>query len=201
MSFGFLETLARAEIEETIAKINDNKDSFFELLNKIKPMEESNHNMFVLIMELLSKVSLSALSQLKSTLLLKVCDSQFIALLGMYLLNLPSVTKKTRNRLYWDHQEKFWLNFSTFCESVINISPSTATLKLKLLIDSISKLCLEGLTEKQGLVLSEETKLKISFLRKRLLSCEEEEKKVGDAVAVTYVPCYLMLHFRFCKRI
>lgn len=185
MDYRVLKTLTQAGIEELIAKINANKDSFFNLLNNIKPIDESNHNKFVLIMELLSKVSLSAFMQLKLTLLLKVCDSQFIGLLGVYLMNLPSVTKKTRNRLYWDNQENFWQNFSTFCECVINISPSTATLKLKLLIDSISKLCLKELTEKHGLVLSEEAKFKISLLRERLINSEEE--KVGYTVAFAYV--------------
>lgn len=149
-------------------------------------MDESNHNMFVLIMELLYKVSLSTFMQLKSILLLKVCNSQFIGLLGVYLMKLPSTTRKTRNKLYWDNQESFWLNFFNFCECVINISPSTATLKLQPLIDSISKFCLEGLTEKHDLVLSEEINLKISFLRERIISCEEEDK-VGHIKIITYV--------------
>lgn len=185
MGFRHLETLANADVEEVITKINEGKDLFLNLLNYIKPTDESNHDMFVLIMELLSKVSLSSFMQLKLTLLLKICDSQFIGLLGVFLMNLPTVTRKARNKLYWDNQERFWLNFATFCECVINISPSTAMLKLKSLIDSISKFCLDGLTERHGFILPGETKLKISLIRERLISCEKEEEKVGGAVVIT----------------
>lgn len=174
IGFRALDEMAKADKEDVIPQLSQKKVLFFELIDRIN--SENNADLFVLIMQILSKVCQSSFDELKLQFLLEICNSEFIAKLRNYLMDLPYATVKAKNNLYWNNQQGFWTNFIIFCESIINVSPSTALNKCRSLIDGTSKCCLEGLTERHHFVLQEQDNVKLAHLRERLTDSEKEEK-------------------------
>ncbi|XP_050350709.1 NFX1-type zinc finger-containing protein 1-like [Nymphalis io] len=168
IGFLTLEALVKSDVKDILTNLNDKKEGFSNLLQS--PIERPD--VYVLVMELLTKICESSFHQLKLTVLLDVCNSQFIANLQNYLLNLPYAEKKSTNNKYWKNEIEFWKNFITFCESIIALSPSTALIKCRSLIEGSSKCCLDGLRDRHNFTLPEEYSLKLMQLRETLTAHE-----------------------------
>ncbi|XP_064072681.1 NFX1-type zinc finger-containing protein 1-like [Vanessa tameamea] len=171
MGFLTLEALAKSDVKDILANLNAKKEGFLNLLQS--PIERPD--VHVLIMELLSKICESSFHQLKSTVILDVCNSQYIGNFKNYLLDLPYVLNKSTNNKYWKNEMEFWKNFITFCESIIIMSPSTALTKCRSLIEGSSKCCLEGLGDRHNFTLPEEYNLKLIQLRETLTAHEKDK--------------------------
>ncbi|CAH2096329.1 unnamed protein product [Euphydryas editha] len=173
MGFLTLEALAKSDLKDLHTNINDKKEAFFHLLES--PIDRPD--VYVLVMELLSKICESSFDQLKLNLLLEICNSQFITNLRNYLMDLPYTETKSKNNKYWKNEVEFWKNFIRFCECIILMSPQTALNKCRSLIEGTSKLCLEELTTRHNFVLPEECNLKLNELRETLRAHEKEKDK------------------------
>ncbi|XP_049873324.1 NFX1-type zinc finger-containing protein 1-like isoform X3 [Pectinophora gossypiella] len=173
MGFRTLEEMAQSDINDIITKIGENKSSFMNLLESTIDKDD----IYVLVVAVISKICQSPFDELKSKLLLDICNSRFMKNLGNYLIELPYTDTKQKNNLYWNNQQAFWMNYVTFCDCIINVSPSTALQKLRPLIEGASKCCLEGLNEKHGFSLSEEQIRELDQLRTRLTTCEKEDSE------------------------
>ncbi|XP_028173495.1 NFX1-type zinc finger-containing protein 1-like isoform X1 [Ostrinia furnacalis] len=183
MGFKTLEEIAMADPVDIIAKINERKESFDNLITKTVDAD-----VFVLTVQVLAKISMSSFDELKLRILLDVCHSQFVMYLRDYLINLPYSDEHTRrrNRFYWNNQDDFWNNLITFCECIVKKVPSIALQKLRSLIEGTSKSCLENLKERHGFILSERNNKRLLDLRESLTTVEknkEEEKKGTKEIA------------------
>ncbi|XP_046965728.1 NFX1-type zinc finger-containing protein 1-like [Vanessa cardui] len=171
MGFLTLEALVKSDVKDILANLNAKKEGFLNLLQS--PIDRAD--VHVLIMELLSKICESSFHQLKLTVLLDVCNSQFIGNFKNYLLDLPYVENKSANNKYWKNEIEFWKNFIMFCESIIVMSPTTALTKCRSLIDGSSKCCLEGLRDRHNFTLPEEYSMKLIQLRESLTAHEKDK--------------------------
>ncbi|CAH2096338.1 unnamed protein product [Euphydryas editha] len=175
MGYVTLKALAKSDLKDILTNINDKKEAFFHLLES--PIDRPD--VYVLVMELLSKICESSFDQLKLNLLLEICNSQFITNLGNYLMDLPYTERNSKNIKYWKNEIEFWKNFIRFCECIIIMSPQTALNKCRSLIEGSSKLCLEELITRHNFVLPEECNLKLNELRETLRAHEKEKNKVN----------------------
>ncbi|XP_022837763.1 NFX1-type zinc finger-containing protein 1-like [Spodoptera litura] len=169
LGFIALQEIAESEEKDVLQKINDKRDGFMNIINA--PIEKND--VFVLVVGILSKVTQSPFVELKSKLLLDVCNSDFINKLQSYLVVLPFTTNKATNNLYWRDQSQFWKNLITFCGDIVDTSPATAIRRLKPLIEGVMKMCLESLHDKYGLVLSEDCIMKLDEIRQKMISYED----------------------------
>ncbi|CAB3261339.1 unnamed protein product [Arctia plantaginis] len=166
MGFIILEKIANSNTSDIFLALNEHKEGFMDLLNS--PIHR--FDMIVLIFEILSKVSQSPFEAMKSKLFLDVCNSNFIACLRNYLTDLPYTVDKSKNSMYWNNQNNFWKNYITFCQDIVNISPTTAIRTCRALIESVSKTCLEYLNTRHAFVLLEEDALRFQELRNKLIN-------------------------------
>ncbi|CAH0585816.1 unnamed protein product [Chrysodeixis includens] len=164
ISFKTLEDIARGDPKDVLQKINERREAFMNIVGS--PVQK--HDIFVLVVAILSKISLSPFVELKSKLILDVCNSDFISNLRNYLTDLPYVNNKKLNNLYWNDQNEFWKNLIQFFGDLVEIAPSVASKKCRALIDSVSKTCLEYLNQNHAFVLSEEHILKLDEIRKEM---------------------------------
>lgn len=191
MGFLTLEALANSDITNILSNLSQKKQAFFELLHS--PLQCLD--MFVLILKVISNICKTSLDQIKLKFLLEICNSQFILHLQGYLMNLPYVEDKAKNQLYWNNEIEFWANFITFCDCIIQLSPSTALNKCRVLIDIASKCCLEGLKERHNFQLQDDYSDKLNKLRNTLLLRENEnvsKKNIYLHVILLSLPIYLV---------
>lgn len=169
MGFRALQEIAESDPLEILGKINERKEPFLNLITN--PVEADMH---ILIIQILSKISLSSFDEIKRRLLLDVCNSQYLMYLRNYLMELPYTEEKFRNRFYWNNENDFWKNLITFCESFFNMAPSVAMQKCRTLIEGSSNLCLEELNKRHHFVLSKENETRLADLRERLTMFEKK---------------------------
>lgn len=162
--FKTLEDIARGDAQDVLQKINNRREAFMNIVGS--PIDK--HDIFVLVIEILSKVSSSPFVELKCKLILDVCNSDFIPNLRNYLTDLPYVNNKKNNNLYWNDQETFWKNFIIFFGELVTVAPSVASKKCRALIDSVSKTCLEFLNQNHAFELSQEYTLKLDEIRNEM---------------------------------
>lgn len=167
-----MEKIAKSDTKDVFLLLNEYKEGLMTMINS--PIR--GQDIFVLMFEVLSKVSQSPFEELKSKLLLDVCNSELISNLRNYLMDLPYTDNKNQNKLYWQDQSGFWKNFITFCGDIVEISPATAVKRCRSLIDNVSKSCLEYLGARHDFVLSEECTIKLEEIRGRLVSYAEGNK-------------------------
>lgn len=186
VGFRTLEEIAKADKQDVLQKLNDKREGFMQVINS--PIDR--HDVFVLVIGILSKIVQTPFVGLKSKLILDVCNSNFISHLRNYLMDLPYVENKTKNNLYWNDQSEFWKNFIIFCGDIVETSPSTARKTCRALIESISKTCLEYLNQRHAFVLSEEYVVKLNEIRDKLT-------ELGDKEQVSNSKCIMYLfHFK-----
>ncbi|KAF9797452.1 hypothetical protein SFRURICE_005928, partial [Spodoptera frugiperda] len=169
MGFRALQEIADAEEKDVLQKINERREAFMNIVNA--PIEK--HDVFVLLVGILSKVTQSPFVELKSKLILDICNSDFINQLQTYLVGLPFVLNKTPNNLYWNDQSQFWKNLITFCGDIVDTSPATAIRKFKALVEGVMKMCLGTLRDKHGFVLSEDCVTKLEEICQKMISYED----------------------------
>ncbi|CAH0715659.1 unnamed protein product, partial [Brenthis ino] len=174
MGFLMLEQLANSDTKDILTNLNQKKVAFFNLLES--PIDRPD--VFILIMNLISKICNSSFDQIKLKFLLEISNSPFIAYLRNYLMDLPYAENKATNKLYWKNETEFWKNFITFCECITLVSPSTALNKCRSLIEASSKCCLDGLKDRHNFELPEAEQYKLTKLRETLKACEEEKNNV-----------------------
>ncbi|XP_072949114.1 uncharacterized protein [Epargyreus clarus] len=177
VGFNYLLELSKSDSKQIIGSINVRREAFLQLLQS--PIERLD--LYVLIVKILTIVSKSSFEQIRSNLLLDVCNSQFITNLRNYLMDLPYTEERSSNTMYWDKPEEFWENFISFCDYIIKTMPSIAMFKCKTLIEGTTKCCLEGLSQKHDFNLSEELVEKLEVMRRKLITQEEESKGVTSA--------------------
>ncbi|XP_075977884.1 NFX1-type zinc finger-containing protein 1-like [Anticarsia gemmatalis] len=177
IGFTTLERIASSTQNNILIKINEHKDGFMNILNT--PIDKPD--IFVLLFQILFKVSQSPFGELKSKLILEVCNSNFISFLRHYLTDLPYAENKSQNNMYWKDQNEFWKNFIIFCGQVVEISPAVAVRKCRVLIESVSKSCLEGLNQRHAFALTEEHALKLEEIRGNLINYAEGNKRETKA--------------------
>lgn len=172
INFKVLESIALSDYAEILMRINEKREAFLKLIKS----EIDKPDIFVLLTKVMAKVAQCSFTVQKSNLLIEMCNSKYMETYQSYLTNLPykSAQEKSQNRLYWENQESFWDNFITFCECIVNISPSTALQTCRALIHGTSKCCLESLSQRHGLVLPEQITTKLALLREKLNFCESE---------------------------
>ncbi|KAJ0176718.1 hypothetical protein K1T71_007897 [Dendrolimus kikuchii] len=168
IGFLALQEMAKSDVEDIIVKINEKRDAFLTLIQN----PNDRPDIFVLVIDILSKASRSSFDELKLKLLLEICNSNFIKLFMLYLINLPYEAQRT-NGLYWKNQNEFWNNYIIFCECIVNASPMTALKYCRSLIDATTKSCLDGLRDKHGYNLPEEYSIRLSEVRNKLTTFEE----------------------------
>ncbi|XP_072949023.1 NFX1-type zinc finger-containing protein 1-like [Epargyreus clarus] len=178
VGFKFLLELSQSDSKQIITSINGRKEAFLELLQS--PIERPD--LYVLIIKILTTVSSSSFEQLKSNLMLDVCNSQFITNLRNYLMDLPYTERRSTNSMYWGKPEEFWENFISFCDYIIKTIPSIAMFKCRSLIEGTSKCCLEGLSQRHDFNLPHDLAAKLENIRKKLITQEEEKKVVTKRV-------------------
>nr|XP_021188213.2 NFX1-type zinc finger-containing protein 1 isoform X1 [Helicoverpa armigera] len=164
IGFKTLEDIAGADEKDVLQKINEKREGFMNLLNS--PIEK--RDVFVLLVEILAKITQSPFVELKSKLIFDVCNSDFFNFLRLYLTDLPYVESKSANNLYWRDQSEFWKNFFIFCEDIVDTAPALALKKCRVLIESVTKTCLEFLQEKHGFNLPESLVLKLDEIRQKM---------------------------------
>ncbi|KAH9628815.1 hypothetical protein HF086_004975 [Spodoptera exigua] len=167
MGFIGLQKIAESEEKDVLQKINEHREDFFCIVNA--PIEK--HDVFVLVVEILSKATQSPFVELKSKLMLDVFNTVFINHLRYYLVDLPYDENKSSNNLYWRNQIQFWKNLLTFCNDIVDTSPAIAINRCKGLI-AVMKTCLESLHDNHGLVLSEDCTIKFNEIRQKMTSYE-----------------------------
>ncbi|CAH0691773.1 unnamed protein product [Spodoptera exigua] len=167
MGFIGLQKIAESEEKDVLQKINEHREDFFCIVNA--PIEK--HDVFVLVVEILSKATQSPFVELKSKLMLDVFNTVFINHLRYYLVDLPYDENKSSNNLYWRNQIQFWKNLLTFCSDIVDTSPAIAINRCKGLI-AVMKTCLESLHDNHGLVLSEDCTIKFNEIRQKMTSYE-----------------------------
>lgn len=175
MGFLMLEQLANSDTKDILTNLNQRKVAFFNLLES--PIDRPD--VFILIMNLISKICNSSFDQIKLKFLLEISNSPFITNLRNYLMDLPYAENKATNKLYWKNETEFWKNFITFCECITLVSPSTALNKCRSLIEASSKCCLDGLKDRHNFELPEAEHYKLTKLRETLKAREEEKNNVS----------------------
>ncbi|XP_026745872.1 NFX1-type zinc finger-containing protein 1-like [Trichoplusia ni] len=175
--FKTLEDIARGDAQDALQKINNRREAFMNIVGS--PIDK--HDIFVLVIEILSKVSSSPFVELKCKLILDVCNSDFIPNLRNYLTDLPYVNNKKNNNLYWNDQDTFWKNFITFFGELVTIAPSVASKKCRALIDSVSKTCLEFLNQNHAFELSQEYTLKLDEIRNEMTTFSNKYQAQVDS--------------------
>ncbi|XP_061715963.1 NFX1-type zinc finger-containing protein 1-like isoform X1 [Cydia pomonella] len=183
MSCNILAEISRSESVIILEKINRQKESFKKLIDS--PPDDRNRDVFALVFELVTNVWKSSFEESKKLLLLEICNSKFIDNLQLYLMQLPyteSRSDKLFNKHYWTKEKEFWNKFMTFCECLINVSPSTAVRKCGALIEATSKSCLDGLKEKHDFELPEEYTTRMTNVRDRLKK-QAQIQKIKDTSA------------------
>ncbi|XP_059049950.1 NFX1-type zinc finger-containing protein 1-like [Achroia grisella] len=165
-----LETLQEiTNSDDVLAEINDKK-KFFENLFKTSTQIQ---NIFVLVIEILSKASESSFNDLKLKMILIVGNPLFISQFRNYLMDLPYQDEsKSRNQLYWKNPINFWRNLLKFLECIINLSPSTAVRFYRPLINYTIKQSLEELIKMRRFSLPEEYSNQITQLQNKLTEWE-----------------------------
>ncbi|KAJ8721998.1 hypothetical protein PYW08_004400 [Mythimna loreyi] len=183
LGFKTLEEISQAEEKDVLQKLNEKRDGF---MNVINSPNKSNLDFYVLLIKILSKVTQSPFVELKSKLILDVCNSEFINYLRNYLMDLPYADKPTRyaNSLYWNNPSEFWDNFVRFFADIVETSPNLALMRCRALIDSITKTCLECLKEMHGFVLSEDNVLKLNEIRQKMVTYGDRYKTEGRRMLI-----------------
>ncbi|KAJ8731482.1 hypothetical protein PYW07_004646 [Mythimna separata] len=179
LGFRTLEEISQAEEKDVLQKLNEKREGF---MNVINSPNTDKLDFFVLLIGILSKVTQSPFVELKSKLILDVCNSEFITYLKNYLMDLPYADESTRyaNSLYWKNQSEFWDNFIRFFADIVETSPALALKKCRALIDIVTKTCLESLKEKKdGFVLSEDKVLKLDEIRQKMVTYEDRYQSEG----------------------
>ncbi|KAJ2949110.1 hypothetical protein O0L34_g6049 [Tuta absoluta] len=175
IGFKILEEISQSDSQDILVRIDQRKEAF---LNLIKSQIEKP-DIFVLITNLMAKVSDSSFKQLKVQILRDICNSAYLGNFQKYLMDIPYMLDQdiSSNNLYWKDQEGFWMKFVTFSECLVDLLPVTALQKCRSLIEDSSKSCLEKLEERHNFKLSNECSLRLTQLRERLTFSEHEMKE------------------------
>lgn len=185
MGFRILEEMSKSNSVDIIERISKGKQYFLLLLET--PVEKKKQDVFALVLQIITNLSKTAFTESQKLLLLEICNSKFMDYLQLYLTQLPyckSELDKSLNGYYWKKQTEFWSNFITFCELMINVSPSTAVRKCGSLIEATSKICLEGLKAKHGFELPEEYVERMNRIRDCIVTYENEP---AVRTSITYI--------------
>lgn len=167
-----LEKLSLCDTNDIPTKIALIKETFSNLMK----IPTDRPEIFILTLKLTAKICQSPFDQLKLFFLLDLCNSPFINYLCTYLMYLHYEENKKANEAYWKDQQSFWTNFTVFCESLIVMSPSTATKRCRSLIEDTSKHCLEKLDQEYDFKMPEEINLRLLKVRESLINFQNELK-------------------------
>lgn len=140
-----------------------------------KSAEVLKPDLIVLFMKCVSKICDVAFDQSKSSILGKISQSEFIAALERYFLDLPyvKINDKQFNRLFWYDCDDFWNNVFKFYNCVISIMPSIALDTLPRLVD-VNKMTIQGLRDHQKERFQDEMLETFDDIQIRLVLLKEE---------------------------
>ncbi|XP_077298494.1 NFX1-type zinc finger-containing protein 1-like [Arctopsyche grandis] len=175
VTIGYRELLELSEKDgtEILLRFTQQNLKFANTLRK--SAEALKPDLIVLFMKCVSKVCEVAFDESKSSILGKISQSEFMATLERYFLDLPyvKINDKQSNSLFWYDCDDFWINVFKFYNCVISLMPSIALDTLPRLVD-VNKLTIQGLRDHQKERFQDELLENFDDIQIRLVLLKEE---------------------------
>ncbi|GLV42804.1 uncharacterized protein CBL_03544 [Carabus blaptoides fortunei] len=173
MGFQKLEKLNEMEPDQLVVVLA-NEDVGLEKLFKT----DLTPDYIVLILRVISKLCESTFQENKGSLLVKICQRDFIDKLIKYLSELvvQEPYEKQRNKFYWQDQDRFWNDLLILFETVLLVVPNTACEVLPKLVKHTC-ISVGNMEKHQHVIISDTVKTKLEELQVKVMMCVEEREK------------------------
>lgn len=173
MGFQKLEKLSEMEADQLVVVLA-NEDVGLEKLLKT----DLTPDYIVLILRVVSKLCESTFQENKGSLLVKICQKDFIDKLMKYLSELvvQESYEKQRNKFFWSEQDRFWNDLLTLFETVLLIIPNTACEVLPKLVKHTC-ISVSNIEQHQHVIVSDAVKKKLEELQVKVIMCVDEREK------------------------